>query len=462
MRTLAILMLMCSLLKINAQTDKQASIWYFGEEAGLDFNTGSPYYLLNGAMNKDEGCSSISDVNGNLLFYTSGLKVWNRNHIQMPNGSGLAGHESSSQSALIVPKPGTNHLFYIFTTDAFFYANGLRYSVVDMTLQGGLGDVTQKNILLHTPSTEKITAVKHSNGTDIWVVTHPGNSDQFYAYPVTSAGVGTPVISTAGIDHSAGGVGGTQNAIGCMKLSPDGTKLALAIYNAGMVELFSFNATTGVISNTISFPGVYLSVYGIEFSPDCSKLYFTSDSLLYQADLTSGNPQAIIASVIPVGSIPLGPFGSGYLGALQLGPDGKIYGTSFFSEYLFVVNIPNALGIECDFIPNGVYLGGRHCYAGLPGFVQTIFASAPQNLSNYPEPENQIVVFPNPSSGIFSLKIPEPVISISVLDETGREVLTFKDPDESLLTMQICEGGIYIIKAQSKNRMSLQKLIVAH
>jgi hypothetical protein len=238
---------------------KEANIWYFGEQAGLDFNGGIPTALLNSAMNKDEGCSSVSDSNGNLLFYTSGINVWNRNHMQMPNGFGLAGHESSSQAALIVPKPGSNTLFYIFTTDAFFYANGLKYTVVDMSLQGGLGDVISKNTPLHTPTTEKLTAVKHANNTDIWVITHGANSATFNAYLVTAAGITPPVSTTIGAIHSGGGTTGTLNAIGCMKASPDGTKLALALYNMNLAELFDFNASTGVVSNLTSFPPIYNS-----------------------------------------------------------------------------------------------------------------------------------------------------------------------------------------------------------
>src|ERR1700675_989300 len=62
---------------------KEANIWYFGYEAGLDFNSGVPVALTNSAMDQFEGCSSIADSNGNLLFYTDGQTVWNKNHVQM-------------------------------------------------------------------------------------------------------------------------------------------------------------------------------------------------------------------------------------------------------------------------------------------------------------------------------------------------------------------------------------------
>ncbi len=448
-----------------ASGQKEANTWYFGEYAGLDFNTGSPVALLNSAMNKDEGCSSISDSNGNLLFYTSGIKVWNRNHSQMPNGSGLTGHESSSQAALIVPKPGSSNLYYIFTTDAFFYANGLRYSVVDMSLQGGMGDVTMKNVLLHSPSTEKLTAVKHSNNTDIWVIAHAGNSDVFQAYLVTSGGISPPVSTPIGTPHTGGGINGTLNAIGCMKASPDGTRLALTLYNMNLVELFDFNTTTGALSNPVSFPAIYTNAYGVEFSPDNSKLYFTSDTTVFQADLNAGSPSLIITSTVPVGLINWGPFGYGtnYLGALQLGPDDKIYGTSFFSEYLFVINIPNAPGVECNFVEQGVWLGGQHCYGGLPGFVQSWFYSPPQSITGNSAQQPEVLLYPNPAQDAVTIKVENTTISsIEILTIQGAQVLHAKHTDHPstiMIPVDHLPEGAYIIRIFTLQEIVSRKMM---
>ena len=441
---------------------KEANIWYFGENAGLDFSTGAPVPLLNSAMNKDEGCSSISDAGGNLLLYTDGMRVWNKNHQQMPNGFGLGGHESSTQSALIVPKPGSNTLFYIFTTDAFFYAKGLSYSVVDMSLQGGLGNVTIKNTLLHTPSTEKLTAVKHANSTDIWVISHGCNSNVFHTYLVSASGVSAPVNSNAGAIHTGGGSLGTQNAIGCMKASPDGTKLALAVYSLSLVELFSFNTTTGMVSAPVSFPQVYANVYGIEFSPDNTKLYFTSDTTVFQADLGAGSASAIINSTLPAGKINWGPFGPGtnYLGALQLGPDGMIYGTSFFSEYLFVIQNPDAPGIECGFAEQGVWLGGRHCYGGLPGFVQSYFSALPQNVPVDQEYSVHPVIYPNPSKGGVTVICKPYTDRIQIVNTLG--MLVF-DTDIHLnipIVMDNLPAGTYALIAESKGHRMITKFLV--
>jgi hypothetical protein len=253
----------------------EANNWYFGNKAGITFNSGVPVALVNGEMQAEEGCASLSDASGQLLFYTNGISVWNRNHQVMVNGSGLLGHQSSTQSGTIVPLPGSSNLFYIFTLDAQAGANGFRYSLIDLNLDGGLGAVTTtKNVLINTPSCEKISVVKHSNDTDYWIVTRESNSNKFNTHLLTSSGLSaTPVISFSSFIM-------TQNTdtVGAMKISPDGFKLAVCYsYNpSSRVELLDFNTTTGQLSNPqiiITTNGV--GYYGVEFSPNNRLLYIT-------------------------------------------------------------------------------------------------------------------------------------------------------------------------------------------
>ena len=177
----------------------EANIWYFGGNAGLDFNSGSPVAITNGQLTTNEGCATISNSLGQLLFYTDGIAVYDKLHQVMPNGTGLLGHPSSTQSAIIVPNPVNTNIYYIFTTDFEGYSNGLNYSVVDITLNGGLGDVTsQKNALLKTPICEKLTAIKNEAANEYWVVSHGYGNNEFCSYRVTAAGV---IISQ--INHSS-------------------------------------------------------------------------------------------------------------------------------------------------------------------------------------------------------------------------------------------------------------------
>src|SRR5215212_7445630 len=103
-------------LTLNAQ---QGNIWYFGNFAGLSFNKTPPAPIADGQLNSLEGTSVICDANGDLLFYTNGRIVFNGNHDLLLNGSGLKGHPSSYQSSIIVPKPGSSTIYYIFTADAW-------------------------------------------------------------------------------------------------------------------------------------------------------------------------------------------------------------------------------------------------------------------------------------------------------------------------------------------------------
>ena len=282
---------------------KENNIWYFGKKVGIDFNSGTPIAINDGSLPAQvEGTSTISDSTGKLLFYTNGEAVWNARHDTMLNGYALYGHKSSTQAAVIIPKPGSNTLYYIFTTDDAEHnlKNGLQCSEVDMTLDGGLGGViaATKNTLLDTALTEKLAAVRSYDGRTVWVITHEWGSDAFHVFQVTSSGVtSTPIISHIGSKHERDFYG--YNAIGYMQVSPDGKRLALATFHLNVLELFDFDNSTGLISNPISLPSGDQE-YGVCFSPDNSKLYVSSPSknLLYQFDIPvcGGDSNSIRAS----------------------------------------------------------------------------------------------------------------------------------------------------------------------
>ena len=195
------------------QAQNEGNIWYFGGFAGLDFNSIPPTPLLDGQLNVSEGVCTISDASGSLLFYSDGIRIWNADHVFMANGTGLGGDPSSTQSAVAVPWPGNPNLYYLFTADAFAGPNGFRYNVIDMTMAGGLGQVTIKNVGLIPQADEKVSAVLHTNNVDIWVIAHRSNSNEYYAYLVTPSGlVTTPVISSVGVTAvgSSGGPGAAK------------------------------------------------------------------------------------------------------------------------------------------------------------------------------------------------------------------------------------------------------------
>ena len=357
----------------------EANIWYFGENAGLDFNSGNPVALTNGQLNTIEGCATISNSVGQLLFYTDGITIYNSNHQVMLNGAGLYGDTSSTQSATIVKKPGSATLYYVFTIDEEVNPNGFCYSIVDMSLDGGNGAVTStKNILVYTPTCEKLAVVKHANNTDFWIITHAWNSNAFYANLLTNTGFNnTPIISNIGYVPQNNIHAVVNDGSGYLKISSNGAKLINCTYYAnGLTQLFDFNNTTGVISNERNIVLGSNDFYGAEFSPNNEVLYLsqTGSRNIYQLNLNDAN---ISASAILIYNDPIKQ-----PTAMQLGPDGKVYISFFYKNKVGVINNPNTLGLGCNLQDEAVDLGGKYSNAGLPAFNQSFFFTPSIQLNN--------------------------------------------------------------------------------
>ena len=404
---------------------KEASYWYFGRNAGLqfDFERNTVTALTDGSLNTLEGCTSISDSNGSLLFYSDGSTIWNRNHQVMVNGTGLKGDESSTSSGLIVPKPQDPNFYYLFTVDEPHHNNssafpnssdgdgvndGLMYSRININDDNGFGavDALEKNIPLVTydvlnptqvefKCSEKITAVRADDCSSFWVITH--FVDSFYAFKVDTNGVSTtPVISTVGPVVPVEGY--RRNALGYMKASPDGTKLVVAhqgfanIFSQdapGGVYLFDFNNDTGEVSNSevLYSPNNGNSPYGVEFSAENRKVYASigfgfsgaQGSQILQWDLEASN--------IPLSQQVITSANNLTAGALQLGIDRKIYRATIdfqnfnsSGRHLGVIENPELTGAQANYNPQGVLLdinGGFQNLSsiGLPPFIQSLFNS---------------------------------------------------------------------------------------
>jgi len=342
--------------------------WFFGEGAGLDFNSCTPVTVA-GNVYSIEGCASICDYYGNLLFYTDGVSVWNGNHALMPNGSGLLGHQNAAQSSLIVPMPGDSNKYYIFTTPWYNDTGAIRYSIVDLSLDGGHGDVTAtKNFMLHPVSEERVTAVRAANGTDFWILGHEPSNNVFFAYLLTAGGINpVPVLSTVGVTHPD--IFASQ---GYLKPNHHGDKLAMSVWFPHQLEIFDFDKTSGVISNPITFPTSLVS-YGLEFSSDDNLFYFSGLTAcdLYQVNMNAGSDSLIIASTTLIASPP------GPTCALLLGPDGKIYAAKYGVPYLGVINNPNTQGYFCNYVDNQILLSTGISQSGLPNFFEMTVCTAP-------------------------------------------------------------------------------------
>jgi len=388
-------------------------IWYFGNGAGLDFSSGKAKPIHSGKLFTLEGCATACDDKGRLLFYSDGVTVWNRFHRVMENGTDLNGSYSSAQSAIIVPQPGAREKYFLFTTDEKAGAKGLCYSSIDCSSDEGL--VVKKNIRLLSLCTEQITAVRHVNGKDIWVISHQWNSNNFFVFPVTEQGVGTPVITSVGFRRAETGAGQNRETIGLLRASSNGKKIAstTSYRPANNLEIFDFDNSNGKISN-----GLPLSLagnpYGICFSPDDTKLYV---SFLKGK---AGILQYVIndKSIVEVAS----NTDQNAFGGLKMGPDGKIY-IARTGKFLDVIELPNETGALCKYKMNAVDLSPASCNFSLPNTFVSVAAAF--LYSPYSETLNTVdcsEVIENPFSGKGQLVTTE----ISVCENSY--VLNAKNP----------------------------------
>ncbi len=354
-------------LSVYCYGQKESYTWYFGDDAGLSFKTNPPTSLTNVKFYAFEGCASISDTGGNILFYTDGINAYNRNQEVMLNGTGLRGGTSSAQSSIIIPYPNRDSLYFLFTASQInANPSGLHYSIVNMNLDTGNGGITStKNVLLFRNTREKLTAVKHGNGRDYWVIVQEFNSNNYLAYHVSDTGVVLPPVQSS--------LGASSGGQFMLKSNPQGTKVATTHFsNPPELNVFDFNNRTGSLTNAISMtiPGNCRELYSTEFSPNGQVLYaniYNCSRVLYQWNLNAGNASAINASrkrIDSSGSSSSTPF----MGSMQLGPDGVIYIARFGRSFLSTILHPDALDTCCKFRLQGITLTNGTSTLGLPNF----------------------------------------------------------------------------------------------
>jgi len=365
-------------------SQNQANIWYFSHYIGLDFNSGEPIPVNNVPLNYGNTSSTMCDEDGNFLFSCNSREIINRNLVTMQNGNDIIGNWNSSQGIVIVQKPGSDHLYYVFSVDFGQNINlGMHYSVVDMNLDGGLGAVTsQKNIEIEAgyDAFDKLNAVRHKNGKDIWIVTRKFTEDSYAAFLLTESGLDpNPVLSPA-IDRD---IYDADCTVGTMKISYDKKYLVTAykhedgaFYLDQACEVCKFNNKTGEVEllYTLSKNAVVYTKqfepFAVEFSPDSKLLYltffhdFTSEFVmkLYQYDVSKIEDSiSFVESEIQIASGPVN--------GLQLARDGKIYCTTYdygTYDYISVINKPWERGADCDYQADAIYMGNEKVFWFLP------------------------------------------------------------------------------------------------
>lgn len=365
----SIILLTCITSTVHSQ---HANVWVFGGHAGVDFNS-MPPRAIKTEINTGEGSASICDANGQLLFYTDGCTVWDKNQNIMPNGQDLPQvgkniTSSTTQGTIIIPWPGRQNQYFIFSLGQITgsdnnpdHVGKLYYSVIDMDLNGGLGDavVASKGIVLDSLLTEQMTAVS-GNNCDIWLIVSSRLTDTLKAFNINFDGIEFPVCS------AKVGTSRSRNAkTGSLDISPDRKRLASAW---GDLAIYDFDIISGKISNPLLLPEY--GNYGVAFSPDNSKLYATYFGL-YQFDLSSNNAAAIASSRQQLADH--------IFGSIKRGPDGKMYIAAYDDNALHVIQQPNLAGPACQYRSKDLaLLPGTDSYISLPN-VATVVPVIPMN-----------------------------------------------------------------------------------
>ncbi len=489
-RRLTFLLFILSMSWLSGHAQKEGNIWCFPDHSGINFNDTSNLITFSSAIGPNFGSplqnqSTIADSSGNLFCYTSattfafnGLYVFDRNHNVMPNGSRLQGHPTFS--SLLLPFPGIDSLICLlhFGRDSI-NTNYFRllFSIINKNLNSGFGDVIIRDSLIYYGqlTSDKLAAVKHANGRDWWVFTYDYNSGSYVYFILTPNGVSH--IGTQNIGSNANDL-----FYGKLLFSNDGTKM-MGVGDIGHIDVFDFDRCSGLLSNYRDI-GEHLSSEAYQyanaaFSPNGNIIYVSPFNLtknFYQFNLNAPN---ITASKILLNTYP-------DTGMVQwttyqwhnLAPDGKIYipittnyqgpnTNTFFTQHLDVIEYPDSVGAACHYIRQSFDLGGHFVggclpnmpYYGLNAMTGSICDSL-TGLKSICETENGTEVFPNPSSGIFSLRLKEvndKIVLVSVSNVLGNEVFRSKNIFYSI-DISNKATGVYFVKVltQKKENFSVK------
>ncbi|HLO53519.1 MAG TPA: T9SS type A sorting domain-containing protein [Saprospiraceae bacterium] len=427
--------------------------------------------------------TTMSNKEGKLIFYSNGCNIATSDHEIMENGSGLnpgrvsddncfdsgLGYTSGQQSMLSLPLPTSETKYIMFhdrvniysTPDSFGIYHDLNYTIIDMSYNDGKGKVIQKNIQILSDTivgSGNITAVKHSNGVDWWVIKQDFQfTNKYYKILVTADNV--LLNEEQNIGKTWFDDGGSQASF-----SADGTKYFRFSRFDGLY-IMDFDRATGVFSN---FKGLATSVEGLFvgacFSPNGRFIYLGNGPSLYQVDLEEDTLSADLVAEWD-GFIGNNLGQPTYFGMMQTGPDCRIYmHTGYCLEYMHIIMKPDEKGIACDVRQRALKFDTPVC--NIPHFPNyrldtpydycnpdVVVLTGTNDIITSSDRNAKMIITPNPSSGNFLITAPDKIDNILVTDINGRTVNTINNISDMTYSFdgQSLSPGIYIIKVTGLN-----------
>jgi len=446
----------------------------------IDFNTSPPSINFFNVPFSFNANASICDTTGQLLFYTNGCHIANRNHETMAYGDSInpgfnfdiwckdLGYPSH-QGILILPFPGNIAKYavvYFGDMDISpFDHSELIFSIVDMAQQNGLGRVTDKNQLIyeHQFLADNLMAVRHGNGRDWWIIVPKRFSNRYFKFLLTPEGFRGPFVQDFGKKWT-NTQGGSQACF-----SPDGDKyVRMAPFETGC-QIADFDRCSGMLSNAVNlfFPGDTIYSNGCAVSSNNRFLYISAYKKVYQFDLQA---QSISASRVLLGEYDgtMAPFATRFFQAM-LAPDDKIYITSPSSVYVMhVIHNPNEKGLACNFEQHGVELP-THIFFPIPNFPHYRLGDLPGSpcdtlgingtVSVAPplvKTNSSLRIFPNPAGSDTPIRIEagelfEPNDRLSVYNAQGqlwRDMPLPQGKSHLVLPAGAMPAGVYFFQLQ--------------
>ena len=474
-----ILLFLLVIVSHNIYSQKEDYVWIFGYDSNL-YTAGNESYIFDyNKGSSPEGISnviplwirgnnaSICDSEGNLLFYTNGCHIANANHEIMPNGSGInegvfleefrqdtCAHYPGIQDIIILPDPAYINGYYLLHKTIEFdqevFVNNVKYSYVDLSLNGGSGDITEKNIDI-LPSDEMIllnylTAISHKENNGWWIM-QPDIIGNFITIFLDDSGFNVEMVQASGIQFHSNASGS-----GTAKFSPDG-KQFLYFNDDDNVLLYDFDRTTGILSDLrqlrILPGGASGLITSVEFSPNSRYAYLAAQPELYQIDTWEDDLEDGLILIDTWNGVQ-DPFSTTFL-LMASAPDCKIYMCSGSSTNTYhVINKPNEKGTACDFVQQGIRLPFVSATATMPNFprfrVDEDDKCDPTITSIFGDDvyyRRDMAVYPNPVRDILTVEIPEGKKGrLVVFDMMGRMVYDDKCPDDK------CRGLIQVDLSQ--------------